>query len=33
MYKKVDASKGFVDMEKDIAKLWKEKDVIKKILI
>ena len=30
MYKKVDASRGTVNMEKDIAKLWKEKDVIKK---
>ncbi|SFC68377.1 isoleucine--tRNA ligase [Clostridium uliginosum] len=30
MYKKVDSSKGTVNMEKDIAKLWKEKDVIKK---
>ena len=30
MYNKVDASKGTVNMEKDIAKLWKEKDVIKK---
>ena len=30
MYKKVDASRGTVNMEKDIAKLWKEKDVIQK---
>ncbi|SKA82964.1 Isoleucyl-tRNA synthetase [Clostridium sp. USBA 49] len=30
MYKKVDSSKSFVDMEKDVLKLWKEKDVIKK---
>ena len=30
MYNKVDSSKGTVNMEKDIAKLWKEKDVIKK---
>ncbi|MCM8710684.1 isoleucine--tRNA ligase [Clostridium sp. SYSU_GA19001] len=30
MYKKVDSSKGFVGMEKDILKLWEEKDVIKK---
>ena len=30
MYNKVDASKGNVNMEKDIAKLWKEKDVIQK---
>ncbi|AGK95337.1 isoleucine--tRNA ligase [Clostridium pasteurianum] len=30
MYKKVDGSKSFVDMEKDVLKLWKEKEVIKK---
>ena len=30
MYKKVDSSKGFVDMEKGILKLWEERDVIKK---
>ncbi len=30
MYNKVDSSKGTVNMEKDVAKLWKEKDVIKK---
>ena len=30
MYNKVDSSKGTVNMEKDIAKLWKEKDIIKK---
>ena len=30
MYKKVDSSKGLVDMEKDIAELWKEKSIIKK---
>jgi isoleucyl-tRNA synthetase len=30
MYKKVDSSKGFVGMEKDILKLWEERDVIKK---
>lgn len=30
MYKKVDSSKGFAAMEKDILKLWEEKDVIKK---
>lgn len=30
MYNKVDASKGNVNMEKGIAKLWKEKDVIQK---
>ncbi|MFD3158452.1 isoleucine--tRNA ligase [Haloimpatiens sp. FM7330] len=30
MYKKVDASRSFVDMEKDILKLWEEKDIVKK---
>ncbi|AOR22278.1 isoleucine--tRNA ligase [Clostridium taeniosporum] len=30
MYKKVDSSRGFVNMEKDIAKLWNERNVIKK---
>ena len=30
MYNKVDASQGTVSREKDIAKLWKEKDVIQK---
>ncbi|GIM29010.1 isoleucine--tRNA ligase [Clostridium polyendosporum] len=30
MYKKVDPSRSVVDMEKEIAQLWKEKDVIKK---
>ena len=30
MYKKVELSKGFVGMEDEVAKLWKEKDVIKK---
>ena len=30
MYKKIDSSKSFVDMEKDIAKFWKENEVIKK---
>ena len=30
MYNKVDSSKGTVNMEKDIAKLWTEKDIIKK---
>ena len=30
MYNKVDSSKGTVNMEKDIAKLWREKDIIKK---
>ena len=30
MYKKVDSSKGFVEMEKDIAKLWSDKEIVKK---
>jgi isoleucyl-tRNA synthetase len=30
MYNKVDSSKGTVNIEKDIAKLWKEKDIIQK---
>lgn len=30
MYNKVDASKGTVNMEKDIAKLWTENDIIQK---
>ncbi len=30
MYKKYDSSKKFVDLEKDVRNLWKEKDVIKK---
>src|SRR5471030_1910903 len=30
MYKKIDSSKGTVSMEKDISKLWTEKDIIKK---
>ncbi|MBU3114610.1 isoleucine--tRNA ligase [Clostridium lacusfryxellense] len=30
MYKKNDASKSFMDMEKDTLKLWKEKDIIQK---
>jgi isoleucyl-tRNA synthetase len=30
MYKKVDSSKSFVNMEKDILKLWDERDVIQK---
>ena len=30
MYKKVDSTRSTVNMEKDIAKLWKERDVIKK---
>ncbi|ASW42014.1 isoleucine--tRNA ligase [Clostridium isatidis] len=32
MYKKVELSKGFVGMENDVAKLWEEKDIIKKNL-
>jgi isoleucyl-tRNA synthetase len=30
MYKKVDSSRSFVQMEKDILRLWEERDVIKK---
>jgi isoleucyl-tRNA synthetase len=30
MYKKIDSSKGFVQIEKDILKLWEEKNVIQK---
>ncbi|MDR3598669.1 isoleucine--tRNA ligase [Clostridium sp.] len=30
MYNKVDSSKGTVNMEKDIAKLWQKKDIIQK---
>ncbi|MNO54455.1 Isoleucine--tRNA ligase [compost metagenome] len=30
MYKKIDTSNGFLDMEKQIASFWKDKDVIKK---
>ena len=30
MYKKIDSSKSFVDIEKDILNLWKEEDVIQK---
>ena len=30
MYKKIDATKGFVEMEKDVLKLWEEKDIIQK---
>jgi len=32
MYKKIDSSKSFVDIEKDIYKLWEEKDIIKESL-
>ncbi len=28
MYKKVELKNGFVGMERDVAKLWKEKDII-----
>ena len=28
MYKKVELKNGFVGMEKDVAELWKEKDII-----
>ncbi len=30
MYNKVDSSKSFVDMEKDVSKLWDKKEIIKK---
>ena len=30
MYKKIDSSKSFMDIELDVLKLWEEKDVIKK---
>ena len=30
MYKKVELKNGFVGMEQDVAKLWKDKDIIKK---
>jgi isoleucyl-tRNA synthetase len=30
MYKKTDSTKSFMDIEKDILKLWKEKDIIQK---
>ncbi len=30
MYKKVELQDGFVGMEKEVAKIWKEKDIIKK---
>lgn len=30
MYKKIDSSRSFVDIEKDILKLWEEKDVVQK---
>ena len=31
MYKKVELQNGFVGMAQDVAKVWKEKDIIKKI--
>ena len=30
MYKKVELKNGFVGMEQDVAKMWKEKDIVKK---
>ena len=33
MYKKVELKNGFVGMEHEVAKKWKEKDIIKKNLI
>ncbi|MCH5138598.1 hypothetical protein JMF89_15530, partial [Clostridiaceae bacterium UIB06] len=30
MYKKIDNSRSFVQMEKEVANLWDKKDVIKK---
>ena len=30
MYKKVELKDGFVGMEREVAKNWKEKDIIKK---
>lgn len=30
MYKKVDSSKSFVDIERDVLKLWHEKEIVKK---
>ena len=30
MYKKNDPLKSFMDIEKDVLKLWKEKDIIQK---
>ena len=32
MYKKVELKNGFVGMEQEVAKKWKEKDIIKKNL-
>ena len=32
MYKKVELKNGFVGMEHEVAKKWKEKDIIKKNL-
>ena len=33
MYKKVELKDGFVGMENQVAKTWKEKDIIKMIVI
>ena len=30
MYKKIDSSKSFMDIELDVLKLWEEKNVIQK---
>ena len=30
MYKKVELKDGFVGMEREVAEMWKEKDIIKK---
>ena len=32
MYKKVELQNGFVGMENDVTKLWKDKNIIKKSL-
>lgn len=33
MYKKVELKDGFVGMENQVSKMWKEKDIIKKVLL
>ena len=33
MYKKVELKDGFVGMENDVSKVWKEKDIVKKVLM
>ena len=33
MYKKVELKNGFVGMERDVAKLWKEKDIIVSVAV